>query len=345
MLRFVEINDDLKKEHEKTNEDRSLNMSNRVENLRNDSRSGKRKKRRRIILIILGIIFAVLIYFALDIFFRVNDLFNRIHHEVDSIDWRAQHGLPELTLDETPFSVLILGIDRDGPADHGRSDTIMVATVNPNEGTTYLLSIARDTRTLMVGLDFDDKINHAFAFGGTEMAINSVQHFLNIPIDYYAELDMSGFGPLIDAVGGVRVYNDTVAFTQDGHTFPLGYVDLDSHAAMAYISMRFQDPHGDFGRQQRQRAIIGAMASEMAGIRVVTRYQAIIDATGDHLRTDIHLREMIRMSTRYTRALRNVIPLELRGEGQIINGIYYHIIAEDQRLEMSQRLRRHLELE
>lgn len=320
-------------------------MDNKVENLHGDNKRVKKKKRRRIILAIFGVILAVILYFALDIFFRLNDLFDRIHYPVYSIDWRAQSGHSEVSLGETPFSVLILGIDRDWPGDPGRSDTIMVATVNPNEGTTYLVSIARDTRTLMVGLDFDDKINHAFAFGGVEMSINSIQHFLDIPIDYYAELDMSGFRPLIDAVGGVRVYNDTVAFTQGGHTFPLGYVDLDGDAALAYVRMRFDDPQGDFGRQQRQRAIIGAMASEMAGVSVITRYRDIIDATGEHLRTDVTLWEMVDISTRNTRALRNIIPLELRGEGQIIDGIYYHIISEPQRLEMSERLRDHLELE
>jgi len=315
------------------------NSTNKIDNKRS-----KGKKRRRIILIVVLIILAILIYFGLDIFFRARNLFDRVNQPIDAIDFRRENNLPDLVVGETPFSLLILGIDSDFPGDPGRSDAIMIATVNPNEGTAYLLSIARDTRTLMVGLDFDDKINHAYAFGGAEMSINSIQHFLNIPIDFYATLDMDGFGPLVDAMGGVRVYNDTVAFTQSGYTFPLGYVDLHGDEALAFTRMRMQDPQGDFGRQQRQRAVINAMVSDMAGVSVVTRYQSILNAAEDYMQTDVSLNEMIRISTGYTGALRNITDLQLRGQGQMINGIYYEIIPDHQRLEMSQRLREHLEL-
>jgi len=326
-------------------------MSSSTESLRGnsnfnriDNKRGKRK-RRIIILAIFAIILAIILYFGFDIFFRASNLFSKIHEGVNTINLRVEEELPEVVLGETPFSVLILGIDSDFPGDPGRSDTIMIATVNPNEGTTYLVSIARDTRTLMVGLDFDDKINHAYAFGGAEMSINTVQHFLNIPIDFYATLDMGGFGSLVDAIGGIQVYNDTVAFSLDGHTFPLGYVDLNGDEALAYARMRLEDPQGDFGRQQRQRAIIGAMVSEMAGVTGATRYQNILNTAEGYMQTDVSLNEMIRISTGYTTALRNITDLQMRGQGQMINGIYYEIISEDQRLEMSQRLRRHLELE
>ena len=310
-----------------------------------DNKSSKGKKRGRIILIIILIVLAIALYFGLDIFFRARNLFDRVNQPIDAIDFRRDHNLPDLVLGETPFSVLILGIDSDFPGDPGRSDTIMVATINPNEGTAYLLSIARDTRAYIVGRGFDDRINHAYAFGGAEMTVNTVQRFLNIPIDFYATLDMDGLGPLIDAMGGVRVYNDTVAFTQSGYTFPLGYVDLHGDSALAYTRMRMQDPQGDFGRQQRQRGVIGAMVSEMAGVSVVTRYQNILNAAESYMQTDVSLNEMIRISTGYTGALRNITDLQMRGQSEMINGMYFQIIPEHQRLEMSQRLREHLELD
>jgi len=326
-------------------------MSNSEEKINSNSDSividnkRHRRKKRKIILIIFLIILAVPVYFGLDVFFRTNNLFDEINEEVDTVNLREEQSLPELALGETPFSVLILGIDSEFPGDPGRSDAIMVATVNPNEDTSYLVSIARDTRTLIVGRGFDDKINHAYAFGGAGMSINTVQHFLNIPIDFYMTLDMDGFGPFVDAVGGVRVYNDTLAFTQGGYSFPLGYVEMHGDEALAFTRMRMQDPQGDFGRQQRQRAIVGAMVSEMAGVSAVTRYQNILKAAERYMQTDVSLNEMLRISTGYSVALRNVTDLQMRGQGQIINGIYYEIIPEYQRLEMSERLRRHLELD
>ena len=305
----------------------------------------RRRKRRKIVVIIVLIILAIALAFGLDIFFRTRRLFNRIHQEVDTIDLRAEQNLPELALNNTPFSILILGIDSESPGDPGRSDTMMLVSVNQNERTAYLLSIARDTLMPIVGLDFDDKINHAYAFGGAGMSVNSVQNFLNIPVDFYVTLYTDGFGPLIDAMGGIRVYNDTIAFEQQGHTFPLGYINLHGDAALAFANMRMQDPQGDFGRQQRQRAVIGAMTSELTSFRTLIRYRAILSSAEDNLITDIAFTEMIRIVIGSTTALRNITDLQMRGQGQIINGIYYEIIPEYQRLEMSQRLRRHLDLE
>ena len=316
-------------------------MANRVESLRYDNKDIKKSRRRKgkIVLIIFAIIVAAVLYFAWDIFFRVNHLFNEIHEEIDTINLRDEQGLPELVLGETPFSLLILGLD--GP----RSDTIMVATVNPNLGTTYLLSIARDTYVPIIGHGTSTRINHAHAYGGVEMAINTVREFLNIPIDYYTTLHMEGFGDLIDAIGGVRVYNDTLEFSMGGFHFPMGYNDLSGDAALAFSRMRMQDPQGDYGRQQRQRLIIGAMVSELAGVSVVTRYQGLVDAAGGHLRTDITMNEMISISLNYNTALRNITNLQLRGTGQMIRGMALQVVSEEDRFAMSQRLRAHLELE
>ncbi|RKJ22727.1 LytR family transcriptional regulator, partial [Butyricicoccus sp. 1XD8-22] len=94
------------------------------------------------------------------------------------------------------------------PGDRGRSDSIIVMTVNPKTESIDMLSIPRDTRVEIVGKGVDDKINHAYAFGGVEMSMNTVEKFLDIPIDYYIKLNMEGFKEIVDAVGGVDVNND-----------------------------------------------------------------------------------------------------------------------------------------
>jgi LCP family protein required for cell wall assembly len=75
------------------------------------------------------------------------------------------------------------------------------------------LSIPRDSYAEIVGYsdvydyygDYYDKMNHAYAFGGTEMSINTVQEFLNIPIDYYVEVNFDGLVDIVDAVGGIEI--------------------------------------------------------------------------------------------------------------------------------------------
>jgi len=299
----------------------------------------KRKRRRRNIIIFLLIVGPIAMFIEA-MFWRVSDVFDVIFEAVgeDVPNLREEQNLPPLNLGEDPFSILILGLDE------GRSDTMMVATVNPELDTTYLLSIARDTKVDIPG-HWTTRINHAFAYGGIDLAIKTVQNFLNIPIDYYASLRMEEFPTLVDAFGGVQVYNRTVAFSLGGYHFPLGYINLTGNSAYYYIRMRIDDPRGDFGRQERQRDVLTALVNEIAGVAVVTRYQQILDSVSQYMRTDVTLNEMLTISLSYNRALRNITNLTLQAPGNIINGMYLIPIPEDQRLEMSQRLRGHLELD
>lgn len=89
---------------------------------------------------------------------------------------------------------------------------MIVVTINPKTQTTAMVSIPRDTFSEIVGNDTYDKINHAYWFGGAEMAINTVQKLLGIPIDYYASINMEGLKQMVDAVGGITV-NSPLAFT------------------------------------------------------------------------------------------------------------------------------------
>ena len=71
------------------------------------------------------------------------------------------------------------------------------------------------------GMGQADKMNHAYAYGGIPMAINTVEEFLDIPIDYYVKMNMEGFQEIVDAVGGVTVDND-MDLAYKGYTFPKG---------------------------------------------------------------------------------------------------------------------------
>ena len=116
-----------------------------------------------------------------------------------------------------PVSILLLGADERGE-DKGRSDSLMVITLNPKNNSMKTVSIPRDTYTEIVGKGKSDKINHAYAFGGVDMSVATVEKFLNVPINYYIEVNMEGFKDIVDAVGGVDVNND-LEFTQDGSSF------------------------------------------------------------------------------------------------------------------------------
>jgi polyisoprenyl-teichoic acid--peptidoglycan teichoic acid transferase len=234
--------------------------------------------------------------------------------------------------DKEPFSVLMLGVDeRDG--DSGRSDTMIVLTVNPQLNTVKMLSIPRDTRTTIIGKGAEDKINHAYAYGGVEMSMKTVENFLDIPIDYYMKINMEGFKDIVDAVGGVTVHND-LNFTYNGVQFPKGKLDLTGQEALSYSRMRYDDPSGDFGRQSRQRQIIQAVLKEGASLNSLTNYDDIFTAFGKNVKTNLHFKDMVTIQKYYKDAAKNIEQLTVNGNGTKINGIYYISVtkAEKHRL-------------
>ncbi|KQL39955.1 trascriptional regulator [Bacillus sp. FJAT-25509] len=273
-----------------------------------------------------------------------------IYHQVEStgkviyqpIKKTTKRSEPVSVVKKDPFSILLLGVDkREG--DRGRSDSLMVLTVNPNTNTTKIISIPRDTRTLIDGKNKVDKINHAYAFGGVQMSINTVEKFLNIPIDYYMEVNMEGFKDVVDAIGGVKVDNG-LDFWNDGVHFKKGSISLDGEDALSFTRMRHDDPRGDFGREERQRQIIEAVIHQGARIENLIAYNDILKSIQNNLVTNFTLQEMYKIQKDYRQAGGNVEQEQLQGSGEMIKGIYYYQVPEKNRLALSNELRTQLEL-
>ncbi|MGM0843650.1 MAG: LytR family transcriptional regulator [Bacillota bacterium] len=294
---------------------------------------------------IFGIIVLLLLIgggaYAFSIYNSINQTASNMHEEIDreKSDKRPE----KVSVDQRePFSVLLLGVDeRDG--DRGRSDTMIVVTVNPTEESVKMISIPRDTRVEIIGEGYDDKINHAYAFGGVEMAMDTVENFLDIPIDYYAKINMDGFKDIVDAVGGVTV-NNNLEFSYGGDDFATGEIQLDGEEALNYARMRKVDPRGDFGRQERQRQIIEAVMKEGASISSLWNYGDIFDAIGSNVKTNLTFDEMADIQKNYKAAVGNIEQTQISGSGQTIDNIYYYIVPEEERDEVQQMLKDHLDI-
>lgn len=178
-----------------------------------------------------------------------------------------------------PFSVLLLGVD-ERANDAGRSDTIIVLTVNPQKQSIQMFNIPRDTRTEIVGRGSVDKINHAYAFGGVNMSIQTVEQFLGVPIDYYVKLNMEGFVSVIDLLGGVEV-NNPFEFNMGNKKFVEGPITLTGEEALLYSRMRYDDPRGDLGRNTRQQEIVQELMKNALQVSSVMQIQNILDEVGE----------------------------------------------------------------
>lgn len=313
---------------------------------RSQKHNKKRKKRGRgclwFFLILLLAIVGVVAYG----YFELRETTSTIHSDLGEETMRhASRENNDLDLSgEEPFSVLLLGIDTGdmGRVDRGRSDTMMVMTVNPNTDQTTLVSIPRDTYAEIVGRGTQDKMNHAYAFGGPSMAINTVQKFLDIPIDYYVSVNMQGIQQIVDAVGGITLTASS-SFSQSGYSFVEGErTQMDGAMALAYSRMRKDD--GDYARQGRQREVVLATVNKIASFNTILNYQSVLQTMEDNVMTNMVFDEMVNVFMNYQDAINNIEEVQINGSGTMMSGVYYEIIPDEEISSISQQLRSELEI-
>ncbi|WP_349408757.1 LCP family protein [Pseudalkalibacillus sp. SCS-8] len=296
-------------------------------------------------LIVIGIAVVGIAGYGFYLYDSVKETANTIHEPIDP---EREKTVPKPKVDDKkapePISILLMGVD-ERKNDRGRSDTMVVMTVNPEKDSMYMFNIPRDSRTLIVGKGFDDKINHAYAFGGTKMAVETVENFLDIPINYYIKVNMESFQDIVDAVGGVTVNNGR-GFSYDGYTFPKGEVELETgKEALAFVRMRKGDPKGDLGRNARQREVIKGVIEKGARASSITKFDDVLGVISDNVKTNLTFDEMKDIQANYKSARKNLQTFEVSGHGQYINNIYYYIVSDQERNEISDKLKEHMELE
>jgi polyisoprenyl-teichoic acid--peptidoglycan teichoic acid transferase len=305
----------------------------------------KKKKKRRWLKVI-GVVVLLLVLaggtYAYSIYHSLNNAVETMHTPIDR-DKSSKRAKEIKFNDQEPFSVLLLGVD-ERENDKGRSDSMIVLTVNPEVKSVKMISIPRDTLTDIVGYGTRDKINHAYAFGGVEMSMDTVEGLLDIPIDYYVQINMEGFADIVNAVGGVTVNND-LNFNYEGFSFEKGQLELTGKEALAFSRMRYEDPRGDFGRQLRQREVIQAVIREGADVSSLWKFDDIFDALGSNVKTNLKFEEMVDIQKHYKAASKDIEQIKIEnGSGTKIDGVYYYVIPEEEMQSIQSTLQEHLEL-
>lgn len=318
------------------------NSTREVEkHMRAEKRTATKKKKRTGLKIFLWSVLGIFLILGGIVGYAVYQTKSTMDNIYTPVEGRAAN--PVKLDGGNPFSVLILGIDeREG--DVGRSDTTMVATVNGTTNKAQMLSIPRDTRTEIIGHDSTNKINAAYAYGGVKMAEDTVTHFLNgIPINYYIKMNMEGLKDLVDAVGGVTVYNDMDISLKDKE-FKKGEVTLNGTDALAYTRIRKTDARGDFGRQMRQQEVIQAVVEKIATTETLWNFNDILSAVGNNMQTDLTMTDMTRIAKNYLGARNNVENMTVAGDGGKMDGIWYYNVSDAERQKLHDSLAKNLEL-
>ncbi|PGW84864.1 LytR family transcriptional regulator [Bacillus cereus] len=301
--------------------------------------------KKKILIWILGIIGLLIIgggVYAYNVYSTVSKTLDEVHKPLKRDQNSTSKDEGKINKSE-PVSILLLGAD-ERENDKGRSDSLMVITLNPKNNSMKTVSIPRDTYTEIVGKGKSDKINHAYAFGGVDMSVATVEKFLNIPINYYIEVNMEGFKDIVDAVGGVDVNND-LEFSQNKYHFAKGNIHLTGDEALWFTRMRYEDPRGDFGRQMRQRQVMQAVIKKGATFSSLTSYGDVLTAIQKNVKTNLTQDQMFDMQKNYKDCLQNSEDIQIPGDGhKAADGIWYYYVPDATKQDLTNKLRAHLEV-
>jgi polyisoprenyl-teichoic acid--peptidoglycan teichoic acid transferase len=295
------------------------------------SKKGKKKRKKLkiivylLLLIILGVI-GYTAYILYSAYQAANESFEELERGEKS---KLREEMVEISKD--PFSILLMGVETySSGGTVGRSDSLIVATLNPKDQTMKLLSIPRDTRVFIPEKNITDKINHAYVYGQKELTIETVEQLLQIPIDYYATVSFEGFKNIIDEIGGVTV-EVPFDFWEESDTRPRrkiyfkeGEMKLNGEEALAYARMRKRDPRGDFGRNERQKQIIVAAIDKLKSPSIVFKIDDIAKHIGENVETNLSISKALALQKVYSNLDSSKIEkLSISGNDLYIDGVYY----------------------
>lgn len=245
---------------------------------------------------------------ALIISEEVAESLDRIHHDffeqtrlIEKINIPTGVASIPVNVKKEPFNVLIMGVDiRENEGDihsNTRTDTLMVATINPQTMKASLISVPRDSYVEIAGSNGDyDKITHA-GTQGIGCTIETVENLLDIDINYYAKFNFNALVSLVDTLGGIKVDVQYDFSEQDSHdvadaiSLTAGLQILDGEQALAYA--RHRKTQNDHVRNESQQQVLKAILSKLASLNTLTKIDDLFNVMKTNMTTNFSRNELL----------------------------------------------------
>ena len=236
----------------------------------------------------------------------------------------------ELLTAKDKATIMIMGVDeRDD--DVGRSDTLMIASIDPKTNQASLLSVPRDTRVKIKGHGFD-KVNAAYAYGKEKLSQDTVENLLGVSVDHYVIINTKSFKKIIDAIGGIDIdvpkrmhYEDP--WDDDGGLiidFQPGMQHMDGAKAVTYV--RYRDEEGDLGRIRRQQDFVRAFMEKLVSPAIIPKLPTVIKEVMGSIETDLSFRQLLEFVGTLKESKDNGLKTDMvPGKPLYIEGISYWI--------------------
>ncbi|WP_026907563.1 LCP family protein [Paucisalibacillus globulus] len=292
---------------------------------------------------------AVYTYYLID---KTKDMVSDSFEEIDRSENKSPLRKDNVDPVSHNVSILFIGVDTGEERDYGessRSDALLFATFNSKDNTIKLLSIPRDTYTYIPDLGYNTKINHAHFFGGAKATINTVEDFLNVPVDYYVRLNFDAFIEVVDALNGINFEVPYEMYEMDSHDkvdaihlLP-GEQVLTGEEALAIARTRKYD--NDVERGLRQQEIIKAIFEKATSVSSLFKLGSVLDAIGTNMSTNLSFSQMTSFISYVTDEAVDIESIQLEGSGGYMeDGGWYYQVDEESKQQISQALREHLNI-
>lgn len=233
------------------------------------------------------------------------------------------------------MNFLLLGVD-ERKDDIGRSDTIIILSVNMAKQRIGLISVPRDSR-VDLGKYGEDKINHAYAYGGVNLVKNTIEKELNLKIDDYVVFNFDSFKNIINTIGGVDLTVEKDMYYRDDYdgdngfiiNLTAGYQHLDGDKAIQYV--RYRDEEGDIGRVHRQQNFLSAVTDKMTNPSTIIKLPLIAREFIASTKTSISFSTVTKLFNYLKDGQKYTISSAMvAGHPEMIDDISYWIIDKEQ---------------
>ena len=309
-----------------------------------DKKTKKLPKWTKIVLCIFSAIILTIAALYTYSYYTVNNIVNKsekIDLKEDELGVVDEEELKQYDDYTEIINIALLGIDSTDSTS-GRSDSIMVATLDPIHNKLKLTSFMRDSYVNISNYGYD-KLNHAYAYGGANLAINTLNTNFGLNITDFVAVDFASLPKIIDSLGGI-----TIDITEEELNYINGYINninsvsdtnspiittpgahhVDGAQALAYSRIRYTSG-GDFKRTERQRTVLTALFNKALNVPA-TQYLDVISTLAQYATTNLNTNEILKLATKIgSMGLNGVtveqqrFPIDGYCEGAMIDGVYY----------------------
>ena len=322
--------------------------SNNTGNSRSNSRSSRNKKRKKkslgfkIFITIISILL-VIILAGVGVFYATLSKMDNVELNKENLGVTSTEELEVYDNYKKIKNIALFGIDSEDGV--GRSDSTMIATIDPVHDKLKITSIMRDSYVNIDGYGYD-KLNHAYAYGGAELSIKTINQNFGLNIEDFVAVDFASLPKVIDILGGIELditdeelqyingYIDDIN-SKDGtyspHISYAGPQHVDGVQALAYSRIRYTSG-GDYERTRRHRTVLEQLFNKALTVSP-TQYPTIINQLLPYVKTNLGATDILSLATKVATMGGGTLeqdrfPRDGYGEGQMIDGVYYLVFDE-----------------